>query len=187
MFLVDTSTSTDANAMLTNVEEALNEFVGGLPGHEGIDHRGRRRCWCWPLTCDVELLREAVTDLARWRGWGHGGRAGPPAGSRPPDIGTVVLFTDGVQEERISTSVAEGGLDEAGAMMHVIALDADGFDANSFSGMVDSSGGTMTVTDDPESIGDHLHEPPPRAHAARRRLLRVERRPGHPGPRHDRR
>ena len=50
----------------------------------------------------------------------------------------------------------EGALDEAGAARYVIALDADGFDASGFSGMVDSSGGTMTVTDDPESIGDHL-------------------------------
>jgi tight adherence protein B len=160
VFLVDTSTSTDANAMLTNVEEALSEFVGGLPdgSRASIIAAGAAAQVLQPLTADVALLREAVIDLT------PGGEGGVMEGvlqaagrlKSTGGVGTVVLFTDGVQEERISTSVAEGGLDEAGALMHVIGLSADGFDEADFRGLVDSSGGTMNVTEDPEDIGEML-------------------------------
>ena len=160
VFLVDTSTSTDANAMLTNVEEALNEFVGGLPEgtRASIIAAGAAAQVLQPLTTDVELLREAVTDLT------PGGEGGVMEGilqasarlEAAGDIGTIVLFTDGVQEERISTSIADGGLDEAGALLHVIGLEADGFDDGTFRGLAGGSGGRLTTTDDPEAIGNLL-------------------------------
>jgi tight adherence protein B len=160
VFLVDSSTSTDANALLTNVEEALSEFVGGLPQgtRASIVAAGAAAQVLQPLTSDAALLREAVTDLS------PGGEGGVMAGvlqaagrlDAAGTVGTVVLFTDGAREESISSSVAKGGLDEAGAVLHVVALSVDGFNDGTFRDLAESSGGTLRVTDDPEAVSDML-------------------------------
>ena len=160
VFVVDSSASTDANALLTNVEERLNEFVAALPQgmRVSIVTAGATAQVLQPFTVDAGMLSAAVTDLT------PSGEGGVLAGvvhaaariETAQNVGTVILFTDGSREESISASVASAALHTAGAMLHVIALDEDGLDQGLYRNLAEDSGGTLSVTDDPEALGAQL-------------------------------
>jgi tight adherence protein B len=162
VFVVDSSTSTDANAMLTNVEEALTEFVQDLPPatRVAIITSGAASQVLQPFTVDPDLLVDGITDLT------PGGEGGVLAGvvqaagriAASDNIGTVVLFTDGVRDDTVGADVAEGELDSAGAMLHVVALTTDALDQAGFESLAEGTGGTFRVTDDALQIGAQLDE-----------------------------
>jgi tight adherence protein B len=156
MFVVDTSASTDTNAMLTTTKQVLDAYVQALPPgtRAGVVTAGAAAQVLQGLTTDVARLREGVGDLT------PSGDGGVYAGilqaagriDAAGNIGTVVLFTDGIRDESTSASFAAGGLTEAGAVLHVIGLEEDGFDAGAFSGLAEDSGGTMQVVSEAGDI-----------------------------------
>lgn len=149
MFVVDTSASTDTNAMLTTTKQVLDAFVQALPPgtRGGVVTAGAAAQVLQGLTTDVARLREGVGDLTPSGDGGVYAGVLQAAGriESAGNIGTVVLFTDGIRDESTSESIAAGGLTEAGAVLHVIGLEEDGFDASAFSGLAEDSGGTMQV------------------------------------------
>jgi tight adherence protein B len=149
MFVVDTSATTDTNALLTTTKSVLDTFVQALPPgtRAGVVTAGAAAQVLQGLTTDVARLREGVGDLTPSGDGGVYAGVLQAAGriEAAGNIGTVVLFTDGVRDESTSASVAAGGLTEAGAVLHVIGLEEEGFDAGAFSGLAENSGGTMQV------------------------------------------
>jgi tight adherence protein B len=149
MFVVDTSATTDTNALLTTTKSVLDTFVQALPPgtRAGVVTAGAAAQVLQGLTTDVARLREGVGDLTPSGDGGVYAGVLQAAGriEAAGNIGTVVLFTDGVRDESTSASVAAGGLTEAGAVLHVIGLEEEGFDASAFSGLAEGSGGTMQV------------------------------------------
>jgi tight adherence protein B len=106
------------------------------------------------LTTDVARLREGVGDLTPSGDGGVYSGIQQAAGriESAGNIGTVVLFTDGVRDESSNADLTAGTLTEAGAVLHVIGLEEDGFDAGAFSGLVEDSGGTMQVVSEAGEI-----------------------------------
>lgn len=160
MFVVDTSASTDTNALLTTTKAWLTEFVSALPPgtRAGVVTAGAAAQVLQGLTSDVARLTEGVGDLT------PSGEGGVFAGvlqaagriEAAGNVGTVVLVTDGAREESVSAEVANGGLIDAGAVLHVVGLEEDGFSADQFRGIAEGSGGTMQVTDAAAGVTEAL-------------------------------
>jgi tight adherence protein B len=149
MFVVDTSATTDTNALLTTTKSLLDAYVQALPpgSRAGVVTAGAAAQVLQGLTTDVARLREGVGDLTPSGDGGVYAGVLQAAGriESSGNIGTVVLFTDGIRDESTTAALAGGGLTEAGAVLHVIGLEEEGFSAGDFRGLAEDSGGTLQV------------------------------------------
>jgi tight adherence protein B len=161
LFVVDTSASTDANAMLSETKDALRAFFADLPAgsRAAVVAVGSASQRLQGLTDDRARLETAVdqltpsgegalfsgvvqaADLARRR-----------AVAGENTIPTVVLVTDGVDDATTGPEDAKAALRDSTAPMYVIGLQAGRLDEGLFGQLATESGGRLFVTADPTDI-----------------------------------
>jgi tight adherence protein B len=160
VFVVDSSSSTDADALLTNVRDVLGDFVADLPAgtQVGIVTAGSVAQTLERLTTDTGRLQTAIDNLT------PDGESGLLAGvtraagmldaASPGSVPTVVLFTDGVEDPTVTVDRAAGALEDVGASLYVNGLQAGKLDEGGFADLARRSGGSAVVTEDPEAVPD---------------------------------
>lgn len=150
VFVVDTSVTTDANALVSTTREALEPFVADLPPNTrvAIISAGNASQTLVGLTTNVDRLNEAIEDLTPG---GEGAllsgvvRAANTVADREGSVPTVVLVTDGVEESRTAPETAKSALLDAGAPLFVVGLQDGGLDEGALGGLARESGGAMVV------------------------------------------
>jgi tight adherence protein B len=157
VFVVDTSGTTNNNAMLVSASAAIGEWVASLPpGHRAsVVVAGAATQRIVGLTSDVGRLGAAVEGLTPVGDGALLAGVVRAAGTLEPQRGsipTVVLFTDGVIDSTITRERAEGALTSIGAALYVVGLQDGGLDEGLFGGMATATGGRMVVTDDSQQI-----------------------------------
>jgi tight adherence protein B len=157
VFVVDTSGTTDNNAMLVSARAAIDEWVATLPpGHRAsVVVAGAATQRLVGLTNDVGRLTTAVRGLTPVGESAVLAGLVRAAGTLEPQrssIPTVVLFTDGVVDSTVTRDRAEGALISIGAALYVVGLQDGGLDEGLFGGMATATGGRMVVTDDSQQI-----------------------------------
>ncbi|MDX6232486.1 MAG: tight adherence protein, partial [Nocardioidaceae bacterium] len=159
--VVDTSASTDNDAMLTEARQALTGFFETVPPgtQMSLIRAGASAQSMQALTADPAELIDHVADLAPSGESGLLGgvtRAAASGGSVDDAITTIVLITNGVTEPTVSGAQARSALADAGATLYVIGLQSGGLDEGSFSSLAGATGGRLVVTDDPTELSGVL-------------------------------
>ena len=157
VFVVDSSTSTDADALLTTARDMLAPFVAELPPgmRVGLVTAGALAQQLQPLTTDVTRLQDGLDALTPG---GEGGllagllRASDMLSRTQGSMRTIVLITDGVSDATTSLRDAEIAVDEAGAAVFVVGLQDGGLDVNGFTDLADTTGGKAVFMSDPAEL-----------------------------------
>jgi hypothetical protein len=156
--VVDTSSTTAPNGLLTEAKGALDDLVDALPNgvRAAVVSAGVTSQTMQGLTDDRAKLHRAIDELTP-AGDGAvfaGVRRGAHLVGTDGAIPTVLLVTDGVENPTTGVEQARSAIEETGAALFVVGLQDGKLDEGTFGGLADNSGGRLvqagsaTVVDD---------------------------------------
>lgn len=161
--VVDTSTSTDRNNLVSQARDAIEAFVAdGLPPGTRVAllRAGNAVQTMQALTSDPARIVAAAQLLApEGEGALLGGvaqAAGQAAQRKDRSISTVVLITDGVETPSPTVRQAATELKLGAALLHVIGLQAEHLDAGALTNLAQGTGGTFRSVSSATGIADAL-------------------------------
>jgi tight adherence protein B len=159
-FVFDTSATTDTNSLLSTASRAVDALLDDMPAgtRAAVVSAGGASQRVQALTADRAELRAALDDLEP-----SGDGAVLSGVIRASDIveneravPTVVLVTDGVRDSTSTFEAARGAALDAGAAVHVVALQDGDLDEAAFADLAGRTGGRFSLATEVGQVDDLL-------------------------------
>jgi tight adherence protein B len=167
VLVIDSSLSTDKNALLSNARKAAHAFVDAAPAGTllSVVTAGGDAALLQRLTTDRALVHRALDlitpngDGALWEGIG---RAAGEFRTETVAVPSIVLFTDGNDGAGTSYDTARGAVTEVGATVFTIGLQDNGRLGGDPKALADTTAGTFVEVTAAADISDRLSQLSPK-------------------------
>ena len=167
VLVIDSSLSTDKDALLSNARKAAHAFVDAAPAGTllSVVTAGGDAALLQRLTTDRALIHRALDlitpngDGALWEGIG---RAAGEFKTETVAVPSIVLFTDGNDGVGTSYDTARGAVTEVGATVFTIGLQDSGRLGGDPKALADTTGGTFVEVTAAADITDRLSQLSPK-------------------------
>ena len=167
VLVIDSSLSTDKNALLSNSRKAAHAFVDAAPAGTllSVVTAGGDAALLQRLTTDRAAVHRALDlitpngDGALWEGIG---RAAGEFRTETVAVPSIVLFTDGNDGAGTSYDTARGAVTEVGAAVFTIGLQDNGRLGGDPKALADTTAGTFAEVTAAADIADRLSQLSPK-------------------------
>lgn len=167
VLLMDSSASSDKNALLSESRKAAHAFVDAAPAGTllSVVTAGSDAALLQRLTADKAAVNRALDSItpngagALWEGIG---RAAGQFSIETAAVPTIVLFTDGNSGLGTSFDTARGAVSEVGAAVFTIGLQEGGSLGDDPKTLAESSGGAFLEVTQASDIADRLSQVTPK-------------------------
>jgi tight adherence protein B len=167
VLVIDSSVSTDKNALLSNARKAAHAFVDAAPAGTllSVVTAGGDAALLQRITTDRALVHRAIDlitpngDGALWEGIA---RAAGEFRTETVAVPSIVMFTDGNSGAGTSYDTARGAVAEVGAAVFTIGLQDNDSLGGDPKALADTTGGTFVEVTAAADINDRLSQLSPK-------------------------